>query len=86
MLAKELKVDIDNVKGTGPYGRITDEDVRAAAGKPAEKKPEEKKPAPAARRRTCASTSSRHQHRHQVPQVWKSASRCGASGGPSPIT
>ncbi len=40
MLAKELKVDIDSVKGTGPYGRITDEDVRAAAGKPAEKKPE----------------------------------------------
>jgi pyruvate dehydrogenase E2 component (dihydrolipoamide acetyltransferase) len=48
MLAKELKVDIENVKGTGPYGRITDEDVRAAAGKPAEKKPEEKKPAPPA--------------------------------------
>jgi pyruvate dehydrogenase E2 component (dihydrolipoamide acetyltransferase) len=48
MLAKELKVDIESVKGTGPYGRISDEDVRAAAGKPAEKKPEEKKPAPAA--------------------------------------
>ncbi len=47
MLAKELKVDIDTVKGTGPYGRITDEDVRAAAGKPAEKKPE-KAPAPTA--------------------------------------
>jgi pyruvate dehydrogenase E2 component (dihydrolipoamide acetyltransferase) len=40
MLAKELKVEIDTVKGTGPYGRITDEDVRAAAGKPAEKTPE----------------------------------------------
>jgi pyruvate dehydrogenase E2 component (dihydrolipoamide acetyltransferase) len=48
MLAKELKVDIDKVKGSGPYGRITDEDVRAAAGKPVEKKPEEKKPAPPA--------------------------------------
>ena len=47
MLAKELKVDIETVKGTGPYGRISDEDVRAAAGKPAEApKPEEKKPAP----------------------------------------
>jgi pyruvate dehydrogenase E2 component (dihydrolipoamide acetyltransferase) len=45
MLAKELKVDIDKVKGSGQYGRITDEDVRAAAGKPAEKKPEEKRPA-----------------------------------------
>jgi pyruvate dehydrogenase E2 component (dihydrolipoamide acetyltransferase) len=49
MLAKELKVDIETVKGTGPYGRISDEDVRAAAGKPAEApKPEEKKPAPTA--------------------------------------
>lgn len=48
MLAKEQKVDIETVKGTGPYGRVTDEDVRAAAGKPAEKKPEEKKPAPPA--------------------------------------
>ncbi|HUL62360.1 MAG TPA: dihydrolipoamide acetyltransferase family protein [Methanocella sp.] len=38
MLAKELKVDINAVKGSGPYGRITDEDVRAAAGKPAEAK------------------------------------------------
>jgi pyruvate dehydrogenase E2 component (dihydrolipoamide acetyltransferase) len=48
MLAKELKVDIDNIKGSGPYGRITDEDVRAAAGKPAGEKAEEKKPAHAA--------------------------------------
>jgi pyruvate dehydrogenase E2 component (dihydrolipoamide acetyltransferase) len=48
MLAKEQKVDIETVKGTGPFGRITDEDVRAAAGKPAGKKPEEKKPAPPA--------------------------------------
>lgn len=48
MLAKELKVDISSVKGTGPGGRITDEDVRAAAGKPVEKKAEEKKPSPPA--------------------------------------
>lgn len=41
MLAKQLNVDIETVKGTGPGGRITDEDVRAVAGKPAEK------PAPA---------------------------------------
>jgi pyruvate dehydrogenase E2 component (dihydrolipoamide acetyltransferase) len=38
MLAKELKVDIEKVKGTGPGGRITDEDVTVAAGK-AEAKP-----------------------------------------------
>lgn len=48
MLAKELKVDIESVRGTGAGGRVTDEDVRAAAGKPPEKKPEEKKPAPPA--------------------------------------
>lgn len=31
-LARELDVDIAKVKGTGPAGRITDEDVKAAAG------------------------------------------------------
>lgn len=46
MLAKQINVDIDQVKGTGPGGRITDEDVRAASGKPAEKpaKPEAQAP------------------------------------------
>ncbi len=29
-LARELKVDISTVKGTGPHGRITDDDVRRA--------------------------------------------------------
>jgi len=32
-LAKELKVDLNNLKGTGPHGRIVAEDVEAAAGK-----------------------------------------------------
>ena len=37
MLAKQLGVNIEDVKGTGPGGRITDEDVRnAAVAKPAE--------------------------------------------------
>jgi 2-oxoisovalerate dehydrogenase E2 component (dihydrolipoyl transacylase) len=31
-IAQELGVDLDAVTGTGPQGRITDEDVRAAAG------------------------------------------------------
>ncbi len=30
-MARELKVDITTVKGSGPHGRITDEDVRRAA-------------------------------------------------------
>src|SRR3990172_2044713 len=31
-LARELGVDLSTVKGSGPGGRITDDDVRAAAG------------------------------------------------------
>ena len=34
-LARELGVDLQAVRGTGPGGRITDDDVRASAGKPA---------------------------------------------------
>lgn len=34
-LAAELKVDLSRVKGTGPGGRITENDVRKAAGQPA---------------------------------------------------
>jgi pyruvate dehydrogenase E2 component (dihydrolipoamide acetyltransferase) len=33
-LARELGVDLHGVRGTGPGGRITDDDVRAATGKP----------------------------------------------------
>jgi pyruvate dehydrogenase E2 component (dihydrolipoamide acetyltransferase) len=32
-LAKELKVDLNNLKGSGPHGRIVAEDVELAAGK-----------------------------------------------------
>ena len=32
-LAKELKVDLSNISGSGPYGRIVAEDVEAAIGK-----------------------------------------------------
>ncbi len=34
-LARELSVDLAGVTGTGPQGRVTDEDVRAASRKPA---------------------------------------------------
>lgn len=33
-LAKQLKVDLQTVKGSGPYGRITAGDVEQASGKP----------------------------------------------------
>jgi pyruvate dehydrogenase E2 component (dihydrolipoamide acetyltransferase) len=47
MLAKKLGVNIESVKGTGPGGRITDEDVKKAAGKPPEKPAEAPAEAPA---------------------------------------
>ena len=34
-LAKQLSVDLKNLQGSGPYGRITANDVEQAAGKPA---------------------------------------------------
>ena len=34
-LAKELKVDLSTLRGSGPHGRIVAEDVEAAAGRPA---------------------------------------------------
>jgi pyruvate dehydrogenase E2 component (dihydrolipoamide acetyltransferase) len=36
-LAKELNVDLTNIKGTGPSGRITEEDVRSFSSKPISK-------------------------------------------------
>jgi pyruvate dehydrogenase E2 component (dihydrolipoamide acetyltransferase) len=33
-LAKELKVELSNLQGSGPYGRIVAEDVQQAAGQP----------------------------------------------------
>ncbi|HEY9895008.1 MAG TPA: dihydrolipoamide acetyltransferase family protein [Candidatus Sericytochromatia bacterium] len=38
-LAKDLKVDLNTLSGTGPHGRIVAEDVEAAAGRPAAKAP-----------------------------------------------
>src|SRR5256884_606827 len=50
-LARELGVDLRTVRaGTGPGGRVTDDDVRAAAGgrQPAPSQPAAERPAPAA--------------------------------------
>jgi pyruvate dehydrogenase E2 component (dihydrolipoamide acetyltransferase) len=38
-LARELGVDLHAVRGSGPAGRVTDDDVRAAAGAPARETP-----------------------------------------------
>jgi len=37
-LAKDLNVHIEEIQGTGPGGRITSEDIRAAAGEPSQPK------------------------------------------------
>eukprot|EP00166_Cyanidium_caldarium_P000531 ctg_1206.g421 len=42
-LAKARGVALDNVRGTGPYGRITGDDVRRALGEPMEHEEPEKK-------------------------------------------
>ncbi|GAB4384744.1 MAG: dihydrolipoamide acetyltransferase family protein [Elainellaceae cyanobacterium] len=47
-LAKEFKVDLSNLKGSGPYGRIVAEDVEAAAGKTPAPAPAAPAPTPAA--------------------------------------
>lgn len=48
-LARELGVDIGQVQGTGPSGRITRSDVEKAAGQPAPKSPAARPRTPAAR-------------------------------------
>jgi pyruvate dehydrogenase E2 component (dihydrolipoamide acetyltransferase) len=47
-LARELGVDLAKVKATGAFGRVTEEDVRSAAAKPAAPEP---RPAPPAEAR-----------------------------------
>jgi pyruvate dehydrogenase E2 component (dihydrolipoyllysine-residue acetyltransferase) len=48
-LARELGVNLQAVRGSGPGGRITDDDVRASAGKPPSVSKIPDAPAPAAR-------------------------------------
>src|SRR5215813_6958819 len=38
-LAREMGVDIQSVRATGPGGRVTDDDVRGASGKPTVARP-----------------------------------------------
>ncbi|NJR64446.1 MAG: 2-oxo acid dehydrogenase subunit E2 [Leptolyngbyaceae cyanobacterium CRU_2_3] len=45
-LAKDLKVDLSTLKGSGPYGRIVAEDVEAAAGKVSQSASAPSTPAP----------------------------------------
>lgn len=45
-LAKDLKVDLATLRGSGPHGRIVAEDVEAAAGKPSTPAPTSAAPSP----------------------------------------
>ncbi len=65
MLAKELKVNIDTVKGTGPGGRITDEDVKKAAEKAGSSACQGRGPLEGTGRRRRAHSVQGHQENHR---------------------
>ncbi|BAU14252.1 branched-chain alpha-keto acid dehydrogenase subunit E2 [Leptolyngbya sp. NIES-3755] len=56
-LAKDLKVELSALAGSGPHGRIVAEDVEAAAGKTVSKPPVPAAPRPAAPAPVAAATS-----------------------------
>ncbi len=64
-IAQELDVDLADVRGTGPGGRITDEDVRAAATTPTEGRREKLRGV----RRLIAEHMARA-HREVPPVTW----------------
>ena len=66
-VAQELGVELDSLAGTGPQGRITEEDVRAAA--PAVQLPEGRKEPLRGVRRVIAEHMARA-HREVPPVTW----------------
>ena len=64
-IARELGVDLGSVVGTGPQGRITEEDVRGAGGSPAEGRRE---PLRGVRRLIAAHMT--RAHREVPPVTW----------------
>ena len=64
-IARELDVDLASVEGTGPQGRITEEDVRGAGGPP----PEGRREALRGVRRLIAEHMTRA-HREVAPVTW----------------
>ena len=67
-VAVELGVDIELVQGSGPQGRITEDDVRAAAGKPAATAEGRREPLRGVRR-VIAEHMARA-HREVPPVTW----------------
>jgi pyruvate dehydrogenase E2 component (dihydrolipoamide acetyltransferase) len=71
-IAAELGVDLSAVAGTGPQGRVTEDDVRAAAGGPAPRRPaaaEGRRTPLRGTRRVIAEHMARA-HREVPPVTW----------------
>jgi pyruvate dehydrogenase E2 component (dihydrolipoyllysine-residue acetyltransferase) len=66
-LAKELGVDVESLSGTGPQGRITEQDVRGAAGSA---EPAEGRRAPLRGVRRLIAEHMTRAHREVPPVTW----------------
>ncbi|MFC1647906.1 dihydrolipoamide acetyltransferase family protein [Nanoarchaeota archaeon] len=80
-LAKELGVDLATITGTGSQGRVTADDIKAAAGsapvKPAEATPVETKPAKPAEQAPAEPTQRAQRRIRAPPSVRKRARELG---------
>ena len=73
-LARDLGLDIDEVSGSGPNGRIRVDDVKAHA---------DAGTSPLLRQKIPETKRIAYQTPEDYMPTWKSASRCAACGGPS---
>jgi pyruvate/2-oxoglutarate dehydrogenase complex dihydrolipoamide acyltransferase (E2) component len=67
-IAEELGVDISSIVGTGPNGRVTEEDVRSVAGAPAPAPDERREPRRGVRRLIAEHMA--RAHREVPPVTW----------------
>jgi pyruvate dehydrogenase E2 component (dihydrolipoamide acetyltransferase) len=82
-LARELGVDLQAVRGSGPGGRVTDDDVRAAAAAPAPATPSTAPP-PTSARPTAPSPTAARPAAPAPPAVAKPLARVGVEPPPLP--
>jgi pyruvate dehydrogenase E2 component (dihydrolipoyllysine-residue acetyltransferase) len=69
-MAEELGVDLETVEATGPQGRVTEEDVRRAAGKGAVGEAEEGRRKPLRGVRRLVAEHMARAHREVPPVTW----------------
>jgi pyruvate dehydrogenase E2 component (dihydrolipoamide acetyltransferase) len=67
-LAQELGVDLAGVQGTGPGGRVREEDVRAAVGQAPQRREDRREPLRGVRRLTAEHMA--RAHREIAPVTW----------------